>query len=299
MLRADHALFQELNAELERLLGADPAELDFEDPSFARQFAGLPIEKARAIHRIRRDYAELESNISLDAADFPLPADQNKLDLLRQEQERDIAALLTPEERATWELHTSPAADHARSIATRYQFSEEEYRRFYALVKSNRAGWSNEDEWIRHRMLDEELDIGIREIVGEERFRRTQIEADPDYRLARSAALRLGLPESTAANLYALREPVARESQRIAKDPALRPEQKREALARLADRTQEQVEHALGTEAADAYFSSRGMDWLGHLTAGSAVLITENGVEPGEAVDPNMGTTTDPVVPSE
>ena len=92
---------------------------------------------------------------------------------------------------------------------------------------------------------------------------------------------------------------MARESQRTVKDSALRPKQKREALARLASQTPKQVGRALGAEAADAYFSSRGMDWLGHLTAGSAVLITENGVEPGEAVDPNMGTTTDPVVPSE
>ncbi len=286
--RAGRELQREFDAELTRLLGIDTAELDFEDnPWLARQVAGLPADKARALHKIQQDYNELEWQISADAGDFQLPSDREKLELLRLERERDIAALLTPEERAAWELRTSPAADYARSLATRYHASEEEYMRLYELIK-NRETQENLDpgqDWRRYQSLNDEHLRKVREIIGDERFRAGQREADPDFSLARSAADRLGLPESTAADLYARRESTAIESQKIVKDSSLTPQEKREALARLATQARDHVERVLGAEAAQAYFEQRSMGWLDQLTSGSAVIVTDDGIRPGESVD--------------
>ena len=47
--------------------------------------------------------------------DIQLPSDREKLKLLRAEKERDIAAALTPDERAAFELHASNTANNVRN----------------------------------------------------------------------------------------------------------------------------------------------------------------------------------------
>ena len=291
---AGQELQQRFEADLARLTGEDPRRLDLaENPWLKRQYAGIPAEKAEALFRLQQDYDELEQQVRMGGMEFQLPADVEKLRLLRAERERDIAALLTPEERSAWEMRSSPTADRTRDLATRYQATEDEYRRIYALQKAFDERFNFDDgdpdpaspaDWEGQSAAQKELQKAIREIVGEERYEAARRENDSDYTLARSAVERLGLPAETAGTIHDLRTPVAEESRRIFSDPALPAEQKRAALAKLAADTRAKVEQVLGPEAAELYFKRGGMNWLDYLNGGSPVTITENGVEPGERV---------------
>ena len=79
------ALSKQFNADLSELLGEDLLALDLEDPNngwIARRFSGRPKEKAAALHRIERDYQELEQEVHARSGNFSLPADEEKLRLL-------------------------------------------------------------------------------------------------------------------------------------------------------------------------------------------------------------------------
>ncbi len=286
--RAARRLQEEFGADLERLTGEDPRALDLEgNPWLARQYAGIPRAKAEALHRLLGDYQEMEHEIHTEAAGFELPADREKLRLLQAERERDIAALLTPEERAAWDLRASPTADRARELATRYSAGEEEYRRIYALQRAfderfdsdfaSRDGRSV--DWDLHREAQAELEKDIRRLIGEERYLAARRDGDSDFMQARAAAQRLGLPAETAGQIFALRDTVAETSARIAGDANLAPAQKKAALARLAADTRAQVERTLGAEGARAYFERGAMSWLDEVGRGSRLILGENGPE--------------------
>lgn len=297
------ALSKQFNAELAELLGEDLQSLDLEDPDngwLARRFSGLPKDKAAALHRIERDYQELTQEIHARAGAFLLPSDEEKLRLLKQEQESDIADLLTPEERAEWELRASPTADRARNHATRYRATEEEYRRIYALQKTfdeafafdpfAPAGDRPEQDWRARMEAEKTLQAAIRAIVGDQRHAEALRRQSADFTLAEAAATRLGLPADTADRLYSLRQPVAARSQHIARDPNLAPAEKNAALARLAADTRDQLRRTLGAEAADAYLERGGMGWLRSLDQGVPVQFDPD----NDSYGPFQATTLEP-----
>jgi hypothetical protein len=275
------ALSKQFNADLSELLGEDLLALDLEDPNngwIARRFSGLPKEKAAALHRIERDYQELEQEVHARSGNFSLPADEEKLRLLKEEREQDIAALLTPEERAEWDLRASPTADRARSHSTRYRATEEEYRRIYALQKTFDETFDNESsdgsgdpDWKARQEAEKALQAGIRAIVGEERHAEALRRQSSDYSLAEAAVERLALPANTPDLVYSLREPTADASRRISADPKLTPEEKKAALARLAAETRAKLEATLGKEASATYLQRGGMGWLSSLDQGVPV----------------------------
>jgi hypothetical protein len=283
------AVGKQFNAELSELLGEYLAALDLEDPDngwIARRFSGLPKEKAAALHRIERDYQELEQEIHARSGNFPLPSDHAKLRLLKGEQERDIAALLTPEERAEWQLRVSPTADRARNYSTRYRATEEEYRRIYALQKTFDetfapdpfasdpfvpSGQQEDHDWKARQEAEKALEAGIRSIVGEERHAEALRRHSSDLTLAEAAVARLGLPPDAPDQVYSLREPTAEASRRISSDPKLTSEEKKAALARLAEETRAKLAATLGQEASATYLDRGGMGWLRLLEQGMPV----------------------------
>lgn len=282
------ALSKQFNADLSELLGEDLLALDLEDPDngwIARRFSGLPKEKAAALHRIERDYQELEQEIHARSGNFSLPSDEEKLRLLKEEQERDIAALLTPEERSEWELRTSSTADRARSHSTRYRATEEEYRRIYALQKTfddtfdrDPFDGAGDPDWKARQEAEKALLAGIRSIIGEERHAEAIRRQSSDFTLAEAAVERLGLPAGAPDQVYALREPAAEASRRISADPKLTSEEKKTALVRLAAETRAKLEATLGKEASAVYLQRGGMGWLRSLDEGVPVQFDpENG----------------------
>jgi hypothetical protein len=285
--RAARELQAELEEEMARITGEDPRNIEVaQNPYLARQFAGLPPAKAEALHRLQRDYQEMEQDILAEAAGFQLPEDLEKIRLLKAERERDIAALLSPEERAEWELRASPSADRARELATEFQASEEEYRAIFALQKAMDDAFPSENpfdpplriDWQRRQELQQELEAAVRKLVGEGRYLAARRERDPDYVVARAAVARLGLPEDQARRVVELRAPAEAASRRIAADATLDEARRNAALSKLAEEVRAGLARELGPAGAAAYVDRGGMAWLRLLENGSAFALEPDGV---------------------
>ena len=102
-MRSESSLLaqRELNDAVRAALGTDL----FSNGSDAGLTSFLPPAKRDALRRIQQDYDEMMAKFSPNG--IQLASDKERLALLRAERDRDIAALLTPAERAEYELRTS------------------------------------------------------------------------------------------------------------------------------------------------------------------------------------------------
>jgi len=295
------ALQRALQSELSGLLGDPDSTNEFaSNPALRKRYGALPTEKASSLRRIEKDYQDLLNELRQSTNGFELPADREAIRLLGAERERDIAALLTPEERAAHDLRNSPTANTLRWRATQYDATEAEYRQIYAAQKAfddqfsdNRDPFSGggdqpqrgKDYWDRRRAAEQSLNEQIRSIVGDERYVSAQLKQDQDYTTAVAATTRLGLAADTPDRLYALRTPTVADSQKIAANPALSSAEKKAALKKLAATTRAEVQRALGKDAAEVYFKRGAMQWLNQLDQGSPLtLSTEGRVESGTRI---------------
>jgi hypothetical protein len=294
-------LHRERQTELAALLGEpDPAGEIASNPTLRKRYGALPLEKAAALRLIEQDYHDLLRDLRQGTHGFELPADREAIRLLGAERERDIASLLSPEERAAHALRNSPTANTLRWRMTQYDATESEYRQIYAAQKAfddqfseNRDPFSGAGDppprdrafWDRRRAAEQALNDQIRSVVGDERYVSAQLKQDQDYTNAVTATTRLGLPADTPDRLYALRAPTAADSQKIAADPALSPADKKAALKKLAANTRAEVERTLGKDAADTYFKRGAMQWLNQLDRGAPLTLTAEGrVESGARI---------------
>jgi hypothetical protein len=119
--------------------GGDSGQLDF-----------LSTEKRDALRRITQDYDEMMA--AVPSGGIQLASDKEKLRrvagheqarrrltlpaLLKAERERDIAALLTPDEQLAYEMRTSSTAGMVRARYGEGIETEDDFRKIYALQKA-------------------------------------------------------------------------------------------------------------------------------------------------------------------
>ncbi|MBL9186051.1 MAG: hypothetical protein JNK23_01095 [Opitutaceae bacterium] len=244
-------------------LGADPA-----------QFAFLPAAKRDQLRRITDDYDEMIAKFS--ASGLQLPSDRERLRLLRAERERDIAALLTPEEKLAYDLRTSPSAATVRNRYGDAIESEAEFQRVYALQKAFDEKYSREalvgrisPETLRARSeAERQLDADLRAAVGDDRYAALRRAADPDVRNLDSLVSRLSLPSTATDTILAARDTYAAASQRINADTSISVPERRTQIQALAERAKADVTRTLGTEAGTTY--AQVSPWINHLSGGLA-----------------------------
>lgn len=234
----------------------------------------LPPEKRDALRRITQDYDEMMAKFSAGGG-IPLPSDRERMKLLREERDRDIAALLTPAEREAYEMRTSPTAQNVRARYGDGIESAEDFRKIYALQKAFDEKFSMDlgrrvsAETMRERSeAQRQLQEGIRAALGEEKYAALRRASDPDLRTVDSLVARLNLPPVTAERVAASRETFAAESQRINANTALNPQQRRAQIQELGGRARAELTGTLGAEAAEAY--AQHSPWLSMLQTGIA-----------------------------
>ena len=247
--------------------------------------AFLPVAKRDALRRITQDYDEMFATFATGGPQ--LASDKEKLRLLRAERDRDIAALLTPEEREAYDLRTSPSGVIVRNRYGEAIESEAELARIFALQKAFDEKFPREaltgriaPETIRARSeAERQLDQDLRDAVGDDRYAALRRAADPDLRTVDALVARLSLPPATADNVVATREALAAESQRINNDAAVPLPQRRAQIQELAERAKTELTRALGNEAADAY--AQTAPWLNLLQSGMAYSTVPQAGTPG------------------
>jgi len=277
-------LQREANDESTRVLGPNKDNNGWGHQDARLTF--LPEEKRASYREIEQDYQDLIQEVQQDMQGFALPSDTEKIRFLKEEQKRDLAAILTPAELADYELRMSNTAQQLRWKMTRFDGTEDEYRKVFAAQKAfddsqqtdaygNPINQTPED-WKKRQEAEKVLGTQIKEALGADRYADYVRSQTYEYQQLSSVAKRLALPPETVSQVYNLRSEVSAESQRIADNESLAPDQKKQAFAELAARTREQVKKSLGDEAAGVYLKS-GMSWLTNVEQGSVVTFGENG----------------------
>lgn len=258
----------------------------------------LPPEKRAALRRIDQDYAELRARFGTGG--IVLPSDQERLRLLAVERERDLAALLSPEEKVAHDLRFSPTAAVVRARYGEGLETEEEYRRVFALQRAFDARFPMEtaaarnDPAGRQQFADAQRQLAddIRAALGEAAYARLRGAQDSDLRNLAGLAQRLNLPADTTARLAAARENFAATSQRLQSDATLPPDQRRARVQALATEARTTLVQTLGAEAAEAY--ARQSPWVTILQGGLAFSLTP----PADLPVRGQGMSVFPVLPA-
>jgi hypothetical protein len=280
-------LQREATDESIRLLGPDKdPRSGWQDP----RFGFLTDAKRKDVQEIEQDYQDLLQEAQQDMQGFTLPSDVEKIRFLQEEKKRDIAALLTPQELADYELRMSPTAQQLRWKMAKFDGTEEEYRKIFAVQQAYDStqqfdAWGNplntaSQDWEKHQQAQKQVNAQIKDALGSERYADYMRSQNHEYQQLATAAKRLSLPPETAIQVFNLRHELSSESQRIADNANLTTEQKKQALVALSKKTRDQVRASLGNEASEVYLKS-SMSWLNSLEHGNLVTFSEEGQHTG------------------
>jgi len=264
------------------------------------QFAFLSPEKRAALRRITQDYDEMIAKFS--AGGIQLPSDKERLRLLREERERDIAALLSPDERLAYELRTSATAAAVRARYGDGLQTEDDYRKVYALqiafdekFPADALTGRVSMETMRARSdAQRQLQDDIRTAIGDTNYAALRRATDSDLRNVDSLVSRLNLPANTTDRVAAGRETLAAESQRINADTSVPFPQRRAAITELSNRAKSELTAALGAEAGEAY--AQRSPWVSMLNSGMAYSTTPTATTPTAGA--GTGQAIYPVLPA-
>lgn len=262
--------------------------------------AFLPPAKREALRRIMQDYDEMMAKFS--AGGVQLASDQEKLKLLRAERDRDIAALLTPEERLAFEMRTSSSAAVVRARYGDGIQNEEDYRKIYALQKAfdekfpmeTLKSRTNPEGMKAFTEAQRQLQEDIRSALGDTAYANLRRATDGDLRTVDALAARLNLPAGTGDRIATARENFAAESQRINADNSVPFPQRRAQIQEVAARARAEVQQVLGTEAAEAYLQRS--PWMSMLQGGIAFSTTPQANSPSAGLA--SGQSVFPVLPT-
>jgi hypothetical protein len=247
------------------------------------RFAYLPEDMAAQVSARWRDFLELRREAALPGGPSTRAESYAREQRLKAEFDRDLAALLTPEQREQVELHTSVPAFQTSHGATYFDGTEAEFRAIYALQKQHYEAEETERAspmesrgrgFIeRSQQLQRDLEAAL----GSERYREWQRGYQEDYTMLLELQHRFNVPQSTIDAVAAVPRAISDEGMAIAKDEKRSREERAIALRDLADEARRRVIAILGEDLGEAYNVGSARGWLDHLERGSVPFIQPNG----------------------
>lgn len=276
------AIYREMSKEMRSLLGEDVFAYAA-DPGAAqkRQFGDIPKSKIDLVQRIAEDYNEMSQQIRTSTQGMMLPEDREKLALLEREKHADLAAVLTPDELADYEMRHSTITNRLRPALTLMDASEAEFRTIYQAMEPYReklaANVATADAAEERTQAQQKANEAIKAALGDARYADYERASSQDFQQMNRLAQRNNLPPDAAKNAYAIMTATAAESVKIAQDTTRSREERREALKTLASNTKIQLtaSTALGQAAGTGYADSAR--WLKQIENGMGVALTANG----------------------
>lgn len=269
------AAYLQLSTERIRVLnGLLGAEADPDDPqataAMRRQYGDLSGAKLASVELVTRDYDELTRMLRSSMNGILLPQDRERLDLLEREKQADLAAILTPQELEDYEMRSSPLTYQLRPALGLFHATEAEFRAIFRIeqpLTDNLYG-----TYQVSTLLAEQEKIGepLKAALGEQRYAEFVRSNDSDYQTLVQLAATSHLPDEAVTQAFALRDTLARESNRIYDDPGLTTEQKRAALQSLGQDTRAQLLAKLGPTAGGVFLQKADF-WLTGVERGGAV----------------------------
>ncbi len=265
----DYAALQRERSKLMRDLFSDEffATADV-SASQRRQYGNLSRAKIDLVSRIEDDYGEMTSAVRSATNGIALPEDREKLALLNREKHADLAAILTPDELADYELRSSPITSMLRSRFNNFTPTESEFRAIFQMQQAMNdrfpyTGGAMNDYQQRQDYM-KTLNDQLKGSLGDARYGEFMRETSNEYQTLSRLAQRDSLPTDTAIRAYNVRDSVAQESNRA-------------ALQTLAQNARAQIVTLLGPAAGQSYVKMIDNQWLGQVERGSAVSFNGGG----------------------
>lgn len=261
--------------EMLRVLGAEAID---RDGGMLARFSYLPPNKAILLSDLESDYATLARDLRDPSSSIVTVADREREKLLETEKERDLTALLSPEEREAFELRTSKTAGNLQVQMAGFDPTETEYKAIFQVRKLFEerfplvpmAGMG----LVQRARLEDQPDLmaQIKAALGEQRFAEYQTTTDFTYTaLAYSGRIRWGLSTDTIREVATQVKAALNQSDVIGMDRSLSPADQKQQVIDLAAKTRAEVTARIGAAAADQYF--RNMSWWRQMEEGAAIRL--------------------------
>lgn len=255
-LRQQRAVDYEKREVIRQLLGVDligeRLRVQGQADYHGQRLGFLPEEKRAQVRSVLDQFADKERELmeeQIDNGDGFLAT--GDLARIRQQKEAALGPLLTPEERAQYDLWFSDSASAVRQSVFGMNATEEEFLKLYQLQKDLDAqGGADNPKAL------EQFQLAAQKALGPERHAEWTRAQDPNYRELAQVAARFKLPAATAAELHSYWEPIEAERARVDADPNLNATQRDAAYRAIAAETQKIFKEALG-ERAFRYYSRR------------------------------------------
>lgn len=209
-LRAMIELQAGVEAQLRELLGDDYESDPVHIAELQRRYGPIDPAKLPRLEAILRDYQSLAASYTVTM--FRLPGDEEAQTLLHQEQQADLAALLSPTELLEFNLRNGNPTSQLRTQLGVMQVTEAEFRQLLPLWQQMSAGneprrvWNPRDPSSPEELAARETLVAqASTFLGPERAAELVQALTPQAYTENVFAARLGLPVGTARSLYQLR----------------------------------------------------------------------------------------------
>lgn len=262
------ALEREYQAARRAALGAEAIQANLSADALAgleRTYGPIPAAKIAAMQEIISDYSELLQTLQAETGLMTLAEDRERLDLLAQEEQRDLQALLTPDEYLEYQLRRSNAANQVRSQLNGVEVTEAEFRQLYQQQQAfldqygTRMTPANAAE---RRQAEQALAAQAKALLGEERGAEYEANRDFGTRQVRLLATRLNLPPTTASEVSALQRDVQQRLGQIRSNQTLTAAERNAQLAALNTETEATLKAKLTPAGYEALRSGAGLAWM-------------------------------------
>ncbi|MBE2214473.1 MAG: hypothetical protein IAE82_11430 [Opitutaceae bacterium] len=260
-----YGLWREAEALKRDVLGPEPLGL-MEARNLRAQYGPLSEDRLQAMVQLERDYQDLSMQTGSFSSGPRMPWENEQAEFIAAERRRDIEALLTPEELATYDLHASYTSQDLRRQLAAFAPTEQEFLALYALQNEHvrthglKTPPMNEVDLSAAEKVKPQLIEQIKVTLGEERFREYERATDAGYRVAFSVTQRLNLPRENAATAYSLAEDTRAAVKALNRDTALTAVDRAAAMGRLLDEADARLDTIL-TPAGASVYRARSSQW--------------------------------------
>ena len=228
-----------------------------------RQFGNLPEAKISEIERIQQDYWDLRTELMEQQRQNPRGQDvAAQLRMIAAEQDRDIAALLTPDEKLEFDLRNSPASMQLRGVLQNIDATEEEYRAIYPAYAAYMATTFNSfgpaaDPRSQQSALAkwDEFAATARNNMDPDRYRQFLIASNVVPNAAPFFNARPDITVQQIESVVRMSRSLSVEMQAEATAPGVSSEERRARVAALGQRYRDQATQLLGPQYAQELFS--------------------------------------------
>lgn len=259
---ARNALNKERQTLFESLLGDDarPSAM-IDEATRSRRYGALGDDKIDAIARIERDYSEMNAeawakrrNNSVASTETTMQIQQ----LMEAEKAAELAAVLSPEELAQYEMRSSRSARTVMNHLRNLDVSESEFTRLYAAQTAfdaaNPRSASMDATTFAQRRADQLiLNEQAKSVLGEERFYSYLESSDSNYaNVAQALGKHAPANPATSYQVYQMQMELQSLLSQMGRNGPPSSDKIAQARATVESYNQ-QLEQLLGPEAAAAY----------------------------------------------